>query len=67
MNQEMIRKEREKIERRIKRIFQVGIGMAERLLELENLCKNPFHNRKGRCPDCGKISERKGGWKNEKK
>jgi hypothetical protein len=67
MDQGMIRKKRERLEGRMRRVIRMGIRVAEELLELESLCRNPYHNRKGKCPDCGKISEREGGWKNEKK
>jgi hypothetical protein len=61
MDQGMIRKKRERLEGRMRRVLQVGIKTAEELLELESLCRNPYHNRNRKCPDCGKISEIKGG------
>lgn len=55
MKQAEIKEERNRLERRMRRLFKIGIKTTEEILELEKTCKNPNHGKKQKCPDCGKT------------
>lgn len=66
MEQEEIRTERIKLERKIKIFREALIKSAERLIQLESICKHESKNRKKACPYCGKIFKKKGGIREKK-
>jgi hypothetical protein len=61
MKQEEVRKERIKLERRIKIFREALIKSAERLIQLESICKHEIKKGEKACPYCGKVFKKKGG------
>lgn len=61
MDQEEIKRERIKLERRIKIFREALIKTAERLIQLESICKHETKNRGKACPYCGKVFKKEGG------